>query len=66
LTGRNVWLDAATNVVSIAAQCAIGAIDGIAWTVFYFDLRVRREAFDLEQQIADLEYTPPGEAMVVS
>jgi hypothetical protein len=38
------------SVVSAVAQAIFGAIPWIAATLMYYELRVRKEAFDLEQQ----------------
>ena len=37
-----------------------GPLEYIAWTLMYFDLRVRKESFDLDQLAQQLQSTGPS------
>ena len=43
------------SLVSAAAQALFGSLNWITTTVLYYELRVRKEAFDLEQRATDGE-----------
>jgi len=52
------WLQVFTVVSSLIAQCIVGPLMTIAFVVLYYDNRVRKEAFDLELMMADLDGSP--------
>jgi hypothetical protein len=52
------WLQVFTVVSSLIAQCVVGPLMTIAFVVLYYDNRVRKEAFDLELMMADVDGPP--------
>ena len=64
LVEDNLALVGAANVVSslvsAAGQSLFGGLSLITATLVYYDLLVRREAFDLQQRVETLEAPPPA------
>jgi hypothetical protein len=52
------------NVLSTALSVVVGPILGITETVLYYDLRIRREGFDLEYLVGQHAQPPAGSADV--
>jgi hypothetical protein len=52
------------NVLSTALSVVVGPILGITETVLYYDLRIRREGFDLEYLVGQHAAPPAGSADV--
>jgi len=57
--GTALWLGLAT-VGNVGEAALIGPFLSIAATLFYFDLRVRKEALDLQLMMSDGEAIPAG------
>lgn len=51
--GGDTVLQVVNALVGAAAQALFGSLAWIAVTILYYELRVRKEAFDLEQRAAD-------------
>jgi len=49
------------NVLSTALSVVVGPILGIAETVLYYDLRIRREGFDVEYLVGR-DASPPADS----
>lgn len=49
-----------TLVLNILVQAALYPVTALVFTVAYFDLRVRKEAWDVEQTLVDLEAALPS------
>jgi uncharacterized membrane protein len=49
-------------VADFIAQCLVGPLATIAFSLLYYDQRVRKEAFDLQHMMETLDATQPGVA----
>jgi hypothetical protein len=49
------WLGAASTVISFFTTCLVGPLATIAFSLLYYDLRVRKEAFDLQLMMDTLD-----------
>jgi hypothetical protein len=47
-------------VADFIAQCLVGPLATIAFSLLYYDQRVRKEAFDLQHMMETLDATQPG------
>ncbi|MEO7192016.1 MAG: hypothetical protein ABI051_13265 [Vicinamibacterales bacterium] len=52
------WLMVATQISGFLTQSLVGPLVTIAMSLFYYDERVRKEAFDLDHLMAHLDSTP--------
>ena len=52
------WVGVASAVASFISQCLVGALGTIAFSLVYYDQRVRKEAFDLQLMMATLDAAP--------
>lgn len=59
--GMRVWL-ALLQVGNFFASALVGPVLTIATSLLYYDLRVRKEAFDLQMMMGALDGTPPRPA----
>ena len=57
--GPRVVIEVVNTFVSAVAQSLFGALTWISLVVIYYELRVRKEAFDLERLAAEGEGSPP-------
>ena len=55
-----VWTQIAFPVGNFFTQCLVSPLLTIALSLFYYDQRVRKEAFDLQLMISTLDATPGG------
>jgi hypothetical protein len=58
VTAMPLWMTLVTEISSFFVQCLVGPLLTIAIALAYYDARVRKEAFDLQHMLAQLE---PGE-----
>jgi len=49
------WIRAASTVVAFMASCLANPLATIAFSLLYYDLRVRKEAFDLQLMMDTLD-----------
>jgi uncharacterized membrane protein YccC len=50
----------AAAVADFIAQCLVGPLATIGFSLLYYDQRVRKEAFDLQHMMETLDATQPG------
>jgi membrane-anchored glycerophosphoryl diester phosphodiesterase (GDPDase) len=55
-----LWLILSMTLSSSIAGIIAGPVPMIIFVIFYYDLRIRKEAFDLQQMMAALPEAPPG------
>lgn len=63
------WLNLTNHALTFVASVLVGPIGMIAMSLFYYDCRVRKEAFDLQVMLSALDGRPaptPSEAVVQS
>jgi len=53
-----LWTQIAIPVCSFLSQCLVGPLMTIGLSLLYYDLRVRKEAFDLQHMMATLDAAP--------
>ena len=53
--GALIWITQLNHLASFVSGVLVGPIGIIAFVLFYYDRRVRKEAFDLELMMADLD-----------
>lgn len=58
-----LWLILSMTLSSSIAGIIAGPVPMIIFVIFYYDLRIRKEAFDLQQMMAALPEAPPGAAV---
>jgi hypothetical protein len=56
------WLQASLEIVQFFAQCLVGPLATISVALVYYDSRVRKEGFDLEHLLTQVEATAPAPA----
>lgn len=57
------WVQVTTQVAAFVTQCLVLPLSTIAFSLVYYDERVRKEAFDLEHMMAQLD-RPLGDSTV--
>lgn len=55
----------AVAVAEFIAQCLVGPLATIAFSLLYYDQRVRKEAFDLQHMMETLDLAQPGVAPAI-
>jgi hypothetical protein len=55
----------ASAVVDFISQCLVGPLATIAFSLLYYDQRVRKEAFDLQHMMETLDLAQPGVAPAI-
>ncbi|HEY3382346.1 MAG TPA: hypothetical protein VGK32_11295 [Vicinamibacterales bacterium] len=58
MTAVNAWVQVASAVGSFLTQCLVGPLMTIAFSLLYYDERVRKEAFDLELMMSAIDGRP--------
>lgn len=58
-----LWLTLSMTLSSSIAAVIAGPVPMIIFVIFYYDLRIRKEAFDLHQMMASLPEATPGAAV---
>ena len=53
-----MWSVIAVQIGSFLSQCLVGPLLTISFSLFYYDERVRKEAFDLQHMMATLDRGP--------
>ncbi len=53
------WLQVVSSVMTFISECLVGPLATIAFSLVYYDERVRKEAFDLQFMMATLDATAP-------
>ncbi len=61
-----LWTQLAIPVGSFISQCLVGPLMTIGFSLLYYDERVRKEAFDLQLMMSNLDNAPPQVVPVAS
>lgn len=61
-----LWTQLAIPVGSFISQCLVGPLMTIGFSLLYYDERVRKEAFDLQLMMSNLDNAQPGVVPVAS
>jgi len=61
-----VWAQLAIPVGNFISQCLVGPLMTIGFSLLYYDERVRKEAFDLQLMMSNLDSVQPGIVAAVS
>ncbi len=60
VTAVPIWTQIAIPLCTFLSQCLVGPLLTIALSLFYYDERVRKEAFDLQHMMATLDNAERG------
>jgi len=63
LVAPPLWTQIVIVLGGFVSQCLVGPLLTIALSLVYYDERVRKEAFDLEHLLAQLDGAPPSDAV---
>ncbi len=58
--GQPLWIEIGAPIASFLSQCIAAPLMTIGLSLFYYDERVRKEAFDLQHMMATLDAAPGG------
>lgn len=60
VVGIPLWTQIAFPLGNFLSQCLVGPLMTIGFSLFYYDERVRKEAFDLQHMMSTLDDAQPG------
>jgi hypothetical protein len=59
------WLTMVSSIGSYVAQCLVGPLITVSLALYYYDQRVRKEAFDIDHMLTSLDQAPdPSSAAI--
>ena len=61
-TAMLAWVQVVSSVMTFISECLVGPLATIAFSLVYYDQRVRKEAFDLQLMMSTLDGATPAAA----